>query len=315
MDRVARQYEEIRGKNYERWQENIARACEAAPGLKDLLENRRDTILGGIRGVLTQSEQNPTERIRELNARIGEKLTAAGLPKGILDPVYTCPDCKDTGYLYDPSQRRCHCMEQAISRETLAELPLIDPSHTFEAFAEERIPETPVKGGTQRQMMKMYRRIAETFADQFPDNPVPNLVFMGLSGLGKTYLMECIAHRLAQRGILAEYTTAYRLLEIARQSYLENNPGLMTRFFTCPILMVDDLAMEPMLNNITITQLFNLINERGKAKLSTIFSTNYNLDELHERYNERITSRFSDPASYRILYFDGDDLRKVSQRG
>ena len=37
-------------------------------------------------------------------------LTQAGLSEQYLEPPYTCPDCKDTGYI---DGKRCHCFEQA----------------------------------------------------------------------------------------------------------------------------------------------------------------------------------------------------------
>ena len=50
------------------------------------------------------------EELALLRASKKKLLTSAGYPENYLEPVYECPDCKDTGYV---NGRRCHCFEQA----------------------------------------------------------------------------------------------------------------------------------------------------------------------------------------------------------
>ena len=79
------------------------------------------------------------------------------------------------------------------------------------------------------------------------------------------------------------------------------------------MLMVDDLGSEPLMQNITVEQLFHLINERQRRGLSTVISTNLTLKELRERYTERIASRLNDPKNCEIIILEGRDLRKVER--
>ena len=60
------------------------------------------------------------------------------------------------------------------------------------------------------------------------------------------------------------------------------------------VLMIDDMGVEPLMENITIVQWFNLINERQLRGKGTVISTNLNVEELRRRYTERITSRLLD---------------------
>ena len=46
-----------------------------------------------------------------LSAHKAQLLTDAGLPADYLEPVYECPDCKDTGYV---DGQKCHCFRQAM---------------------------------------------------------------------------------------------------------------------------------------------------------------------------------------------------------
>ena len=76
------------------------------------------------------------------------------------------------------------------------------------------------------------------------------------------------------------------------------------------VLMIDDMGVEPLMENITIVQWFNLINERQLRGKGTVISTNLNVEELRRRYTERITSRLLDGKQCMILQFLGDDVRR-----
>lgn len=39
-------------------------------------------------------------------------LVSAGFPEDYLEPVYECPDCKDTGYI---GNEKCHCFKRLSS--------------------------------------------------------------------------------------------------------------------------------------------------------------------------------------------------------
>ena len=53
--------------------------------------------------------------------------------------------------------------------------------------------------------------------------------------------------------------------------------------------------------------LFYCINERLNSSKSTIISTNHPLNELRDRYTERVTSRLI--SKYTIIPLYGDDIR------
>ena len=49
--------------------------------------------------------------LAELRDRKIHLLKSAGFPDDYLEPVYDCPDCKDTGYV---GNQKCHCFKKAI---------------------------------------------------------------------------------------------------------------------------------------------------------------------------------------------------------
>ena len=73
--------------------------------------------------------------------------------------------------------------------------------------------------------------------------------------------------------------------------------------------MIDDRGSEPMMQNVTVEQLFNLLNERQNRGLSTVISTNLTMQELQIRYTERIASRLRDRNYWKVITLEGKDIR------
>lgn len=296
-------------------------ACQRCPGLRELLSARHASVMAGVRATLLTARKDASRasglasQMADMNRRITEKLKEGGLPENYLQPVYTCPACRDEGYIYDPSRRMCDCLKQAFNRRLLEESGLAGDAHTFESFDETLFSDEPDERGlSQRKAAVAIRNACLQYADSFPETPVRDLLLMGKSGLGKTFLLQCIAHRVAQRGFLPTYTSAYRLFELARKAYIENDSEILAPMMEAPLLLIDDLGTEPLMNNITVTQLFNLLNERQMAGRHTVISTNLTMSEMQERYTERITSRFLDATGCRRLLFIGGDIRRNLKR-
>ncbi|NLI20529.1 MAG: ATP-binding protein [Clostridiales bacterium] len=311
--RLQQEYAARREDNLRRYEERVQAACEACEGLRPLLDARHKALMEGVRGALYPARKDPRANVglpntlADYNARIRDLLLACRLPADALAPVYTCPVCKDEGFLYDPTRRMCACFERELNRRALAELGLTQ-GQTFEAFDESCFTDEPPV--SQRSLMRRNRELCLRYADSYPNTEYRDLLFTGKSGLGKTFLMQAIAHRVAQRGYEAQYISAYKMLEIMRKAYFENNSALLEPLMEAPLLLVDDLGTEPLMENITVTQFFNLMNERQNANRHTILSTNLTLPELKARYTERIASRLQDSRYCKIVKFIGEDVRE-----
>ena len=304
-----------REDNLRAYEERITAACEVCEGLRALIAARRNALMEGLRGalypVVKKEDANAAlpSTLQQYNEKIAQKLKACGLPQETMAPIYTCPICKDEGYVYEPSRRMCTCLETELRQRMLTELGL-QKTQTFEDFKEEVYNEEPVISSlTQRVLMRRNRDVCERFADTYPDTEVRDLLFTGKSGLGKTFLMQAIAHRVTSRGYSVQYISAYKLLDTMRKAYFENNDERLRPYMDAPLLLIDDLGTEPLMENITVIQLFNLLNERQNAGRHTIISTNLNMVELKARYTERITSRLMDDTCCKVLKFAGDDVR------
>ncbi|MDO4477384.1 MAG: ATP-binding protein, partial [Clostridia bacterium] len=140
-----------------------------------------------------------------------------------------------------------------------------------------------------------------------------NLIFSGGTGLGKTFLSNCIVNELLKQGKTVMYQTAPVMLENLISDLFskpENQTGISNNLLTVDLLVIDDLGTETM-NSMKFTELYKIINTRllnqnGKS-LKTIISTNLDLKGLFNTYDERLVSRFI--GYYDIYRFYGDDIR------
>lgn len=319
---LQQEYAHRREDNMVLYEGKTAGACARCAGLRELLDARHAMVLNGVRtgilngGKTTDANAALPSAMAVINGRIAAALEKGGLNKDYLQPIYTCSVCRDEGYVYEPSRHMCVCMAKELNRRMLGELGLGEDGQTFGRFDEGLLSsEEGESGVSQRQTANLARKVCESYADRFPDTETRNLLLIGQSGLGKTFLLHAIAHRVVERGIMPAYTSAYRLLEVARKAYIENNSDYMAGMLNAPLLLIDDLGTEPLMQNITVTQLFILLNERQMAGRHTVISTNLHMSKLKERYTERISSRLMDASAWRRLTLTGDDVRKRLKRG
>ena len=165
------------------------------------------------------------------------------------------------------------------------------------------------KGVSQRKAAVAIRNVCLQYADSFPDTPTRDLLLMGKSGLGKTYLLHCIEREGAAMGIGCVFCTAYDVLDALRQRYFGRENDLADAIENAQLLLIDDLGMEPLMENITVEQIYHLLSTRLSRGLYTAISTNLSRTELQKRYTERVSSRLLDVRSGMAIPFRGEDIR------
>ena len=299
MQALQQEYEQQRLKNS---QEELRRRQEVitrCPEIGQYLAERQNLIFGGVRGILNgkAAADDLPARMDVMNKRIADLLRQSGFPADYLDPVYRCKQCRDTGYVGEPIREMCPCLRSAFYARLYREVGLGEKAEqSFAAFDPNVFSDQPLPGKkySQRQLMDMLRHQCEQYAEKYPSAATMDLLLMGQSGLGKTYLMHAIAKRLLERGFNVMMISAYRFLDVARRAYFSGKQEEMDTLMDTDVLMIDDMGVEPLMENITIVQWFNLINERQLRGKGTVISTNLNVEELRRRYTERITSRLLD---------------------
>ena len=142
-----------------------------------------------------------------------------------------------------------------------------------------------------------------------------NLLFVGGTGLGKTFLSACIARTVADRGYSVAYETAAHLfgnLEQARFNPTEDSRREAEKYTSCDLLILDDLGTE-MPGQFVTSALYSLLNDRILGGKAMVISTNLNVEEMSRRYSPQIASRLH--GGFTRLTFVGEDIRVIRNRG
>lgn len=263
--------------------------------------------------VLGQAQTDTTQAQLCANRRRQEQLlAAAGYPADYLTMTYTCPDCRDTGFI---GNEKCHCFKQAMVDLLYSQsgIHAVLDRENFSTFDIRYYSEQKDKrlGISPRENMQNIVNTCRDFIRNF-DNQTRNLLFYGDTGVGKTFLTNCIAKELLDTSHTVIYLTAFHLVDILQNNTFGNDElddtgeNMFDYILDCDLLIIDDLGTE--LNNSFVTsQLFLCINERLLGRKSTIISTNLSLDELQNEYSERIFSRLV--SNYEIMLILGEDIR------
>ena len=153
--------------------------------------------------------------------------------------------------------------------------------------------------------------ICHRFVDEF-DTTYDNLLLFGDTGVGKTFLTNCIAKELIEQSHSVIYMSAVRFFDVlADASFHKGSSGTQESsvyrdFYDCDLLIIDDLGTE-LANSFTSSALFQCINERAIRRKPVIISTNLSLGSLRDIYSERVFSRIA--SNYKLLKIFGRDLR------
>jgi len=245
------------------------------------------------------------EKIDSYKKQKAELLRNAGISEDYLDPIYTCPDCKDTGYI-DGS--KCHCF---IKRETDI---LYDRSNIRDFIKNNNFSLLTYEyhsGESLEQLKNAVSRLKDLI-DNF-ENDKKSFLLYGTVGTGKSFLSGCVAKELIEKGYNCIYYSSVSLFEtIAKGTFHPENGdradlyNLYDYLYNCDLLIVDDLGTEN-INSFVASKLFALLNERIIRQKSTIISTNLSLEQIRDIYSDRIFSRIVN--SFEIIKLTGDDIR------
>ena len=269
-------------------------------------------LLEGDKSVLDRLKED----LKDLREQKSLIIRAAGYPDDYLELHYRCPDCRDTGLI---DGRKCHCFLQAQMKLLHAQSNLEDvlERENFNALSYEYYDDTeilPQLGITNAAYMRRVVAGCREFVRDF-DKKHDNLLFTGSTGVGKTFLTNCIARELMDDFHSVIYLTASDLFDVfSRNKFDYDNAEDMKDMYRfildCDILIIDDLGTE-LNNSFTSSQLFYCINERMNMSRSTIISTNLTLARLRDSYTDRVTSRIM--SGYRIIPLYGGDIRLLKK--
>ena len=312
-DALMRYYQQLQFRNKHELDERTEIAYSKIPRLAQIDREIASSSLRKARLLLGESsgqDFNLEQHIQKLSEERTRLLVAHGFGADYLKPRYTCPICKDTGYV---DNQKCICFRKAISEHlyTQSNIRELLEKTSFDSFSLNYYTDDIINqatGLTAKQTAAMALQKAKDFVKNF-DHSFENLFIYGDTGVGKTYLSYCIAKELLDTTHSVIYYSAFDLFDAFAKKTFANTDESQYRndyILDCDLLIIDDLGTE-LTNNFVASQFFLCINERILRKKSTIISTNLTLGNVMERYSERVFSRVS--SSYTMIKLIGNDIR------
>lgn len=266
---------------------------------------------------LPVNKESVNAKNRDLAARKKELLKAHGYPENYLNPIYDCSICEDTGYYHGKS---CKCLTQQIIDELYSQSTIrqILEKENFSTFTLEYYSKEPdgVHKHTPYENASNTLAKCKDYVEHFEISH-PGILIYGETGLGKTFLSNCIAKALLDKGHTVLYLTSINLFENILSGIIMGNVRekdklmLYDYIYNCELLIIDDLGTE-VPNTFVNSQLFEIINMRNNKSLATLISTNLSMHALSERYTERIMSRII--GGFTVFQLYGDNIRYAKRK-
>ncbi len=321
---IMREYEERRYKS--KWEQDmrIKEVYEKIPRIKEIqdeistvaVSNMKNRLLG-----ISGSGNSTTEELRNrINMLVKEKeilMKKNGYSPDYIKQEYVCTDCKDTGYI---ENEKCHCLKDKITellykRSNLKEILEKENFGTFKIslYSDTFIDNvTGAKASDNiRNVLNKCKGFVENFGSEFE-----NLFIYGETGVGKTFLSNCMAKEIMDKSYSVIYVSAIHMFDMLADEQFGRSDGMYgtgsSDFINCDLLIIDDLGTE-LVNTFTSSALFNCLNERFLRRKPVIISTNLSIGDIRNIYSERVFSRIA--SNYTMLKVFGEDLRIVTSLG
>ena len=292
--------------------ERLFTAYAKVPEIKEIDIKLRQSMTLAAQTVFTTGGDaaKAMEQVKDANLALQKKrqeLVTANFAPDFLDEKPVCNLCGGAGYI---GSTMCGCLAELCRQEQVKALGgLTTGAETFQNFKLDYYPaQVDARFGVSpRAVMEKVLKYCKKYAEEFGDGE--NLLFVGGTGLGKTFLSACVANAVAEKGYSVCYESAGSLfskLEKSRFNPDADSESAAKEFADCDLLIIDDLGTE-ISGNFVTSSLYALVNNRLLAGKSMLISTNLTIDEIARRYNPQIASRLQ--GSFKNLTFIGDDIR------
>ena len=313
-ERLAQAREDRESEN----RQHLAEAYARVPRIREIDIQLRRTMAQAAQAAFLQGSDGREllEQARQENLslqREREELVRQYFEEGYLDDSPICRLCGGTGYV---GSTMCECLTELCRQEQKKEISILAGKESFSQFRLDYYPDRidPMYGASPRTIMERNFQTCRKYAMYFGQN-AGNLLFVGGTGLGKTFLSACIARTVADRGFSVAYETSAHLfgnLEKARFNPTEDSRREAEKYTACDLLILDDLGTE-MPGQFVTAALYSLLNDRILAGKPMVISTNLNVEEMSRRYSPQIASRLH--GGFTRLTFVGEDIRVLRNRG
>ncbi len=313
--KVLREYEKEKDNSDRLFKKRIDEIYSLIPDIKKIDDEIVKINIAFSRAALSKlNKKESIERLhiknRELVRKKNELLEQCGINEDFLYDVYKCKKCGDSGYV---NGKECSCFKKRLI-EAAYDMSNIKDVLEYENFESFDISfysdkKDPVLGKSPRERIESIFLKALNFVKDF-DIKFTNLFLYGKSGLGKTFLCNCIAKDLLDEGKSVLYLSASQLFKMLEKDNFGDSKDdfgeVLNLIFDADLLIIDDLGTE-FQTVFTASEFFNIINLRFIKKKPVVISTNLSPEDIIDKYSDRVVSRFY--GNYDFLEFLGEDIR------
>lgn len=272
----------------------------------ELFKTERTLIFDIAKQKSTKQETvNLEQKLAQIVAKKQQRLIELGILESDLTPRYDCKFCNDTGIVRG---KMCKCFEKRLKEKTIEESSsCLQKLHSFSEY------NTCIAKNKQHQeQLEKLKKIMVSWIDEKVLPEIDLVCLSGKTGVGKTFLTECTATYALKKGKLVSLLSAFSMNNLFLKyhtSKTEDKVSVLDSLLAPDLLIIDDLGTEPVLKNVTLEYLYVLLTERLSQNKKTIITTNLGINQILERYNERIFSRIYNKRQSKIFEIVGDDLR------
>lgn len=282
----------------------------AIPEVRELDRMLSCTGLEIMAAVTSGGRETVEQRVAAIKARNAELLktreellVAHGYAPDYSDVKYECEVCGDTGFV---NTKMCDCMRRALILAGYESSGLggLIRTQSFDNFSLDYYRE----GGGYESMTWSVAALRH-FAENFSDDTSRSYLLVGGTGLGKTHLSTAVAKTVIDRGYDVLYVTSVGMIGDFEAKRFGNGESERStaRYYDAQLLIIDDFGTE-VVNQFTVSCMYDVINARINNRKSTIINTNLSHKEMEQKYGERIASRLF--GEYNPIRFTGVDIRR-----
>lgn len=211
-----------------------------------------------------------------------------------IDPIeitYKCDKCRDKGFIF----LEVNGYEQA--RECECRLPIRIEKHLrnsgvdYEEYSAMSLDAFKADTDEAKRM--------KDYAERFLNDPrAKGIGYFGKSGAGKTHICIAICQELTRKKLMPHLYFSYRReIQRLKATYYneEEHNGMMKRWINCKVLYIDDFlkfstGRDGQIQSQDLQIMFDIINSRYLNKSTTIFSSEYSVNEI-KKIDEALGSR------------------------
>ena len=257
---------------------------------KNLYQNYVNQMLEDTKNGIVKDYDQEKKQMQQLLNKMGISS---------IEPKYFCEKCKDNGII---DGKYCDCLVEIIN-QILIEKSGFDKLEDFKDSNFDIFDD-------KTTMKKIYTKMEEWCNSNFNKT----LIYIsGGTGAGKTHLVKCMANELIKNHHLVYFVSAFYMNQSFIKSYttkdLDKKQSLLSTFLDSEILIIDDLGTEIRQPFVTNNYLYQVLNERKAKHLPTLITSNLQIADIQDYYDERISSRIIDKSSSICLNLQEQDLR------